>query len=501
MTEAHDVRRTAGLPGHGFRPMALDANEKLDLPATWLERGASEHPGRIALVGPDGEVLDYRALLARVRGLAAALRGGGMGPDDALGVTGLPVLPSALLVHAAARVGCALVPVDPRRPAQWRTALWLESGVGRAVSSAAEFGVLESAAAAGAGEAPIQAAPDAVQLIVATSGSGGEPKGAMLTGRNLAASVHACRERLGLHGDDRWLLCLPVYHLGGLAVLYRCVQAGACAVLHEGFEADRVWHDLVERRITHLSVIPAMLAHLLDAAGDAPPPPALRRVLVGGAELSPALAERTARAGWPVCPSYSSAETGSQIAACLPEEHCPAGCVGRPLGAFDVQVVDGHGHPTWEVGRIRISGEAVMAGYANPERRPGLGLDGGWFTTGDLGRLDAGGRLWVVGRGDDIVVTGGENVHPRQVEEVLSVCPGIGEVAVTGRPDPVWGATLVAVYTGPVGHVELADWCRAHLHGALRPRAFLRVDALPGAGSGRPDRARLRELAGGALPG
>lgn len=481
--------------------MAPHATDTPDLPAAWLERSAAEHPASPALIAPDGERLDYAGLLARVRHLAAGLTASGIGADDALGVTGLPVLETALLVHGAARVGCALVPVDPGRPAQWRTALWLESGVGQAVSSAAELRALESASDGPAAGAAIQASPDAVHLIVATSGSGGEPKGAMLTGRNLAASVRACRERLGLQADDRWLLCLPAYHLGGLAVLYRCVHAGACVVLHERFEAHRVWRDLVERQVTHVSLIPAMLAHLLDAAGDAPPPPALRRVLIGGAELSPALLERAGRAGWPVCPSYSSAETGSQAAAGVPEERCPAGCVGRPLGAFDVQVVDDHGHPTWDVGRIRLSGEAVMAGYANPERRPGLGLDGGWFTTGDLGRFDAGGRLWVVGRADDIVVTGGENVHPRQVEEVLRVCPQIGEVAVTGRPDPVWGATLVAVYTGPIGHAELATWCRAHLHGAVRPRAFLRVEALPRLGPGKVDRARLRTLGGDALPG
>ena len=501
MSEARGVPRAVDESRDAVHPMAFDATDTLDFPAAWLERSAADHPDRVALVAPDGATIAYRELLARVRRLAAALRTAGIGSADALGVTGLPVLPAALLVHASARVGCALVPVDPRRPAQWRTALWLESGVGSALSSAAELGVLESMADAVEADAPIRAAPDAVQLIVATSGSGGEPKGAMLTGRNLAASVHACRERLGLQGDDRWLLCLPVYHLGGLAILHRCLQAGACAVLHDGFEADRVWHDLVDRQITHLSVIPAMLAHLLDVAGDAPAPPALRRVLVGGAELSPALAERAGRAGWPVCPSYGCAETGSLVAACLPEERCPAGCVGRPLGAFDVQVVDEHGHPTWDVGRIRITGEALMAGYANPERRPGLGLDGDWFTTGDLGRLDAGGRLWVTGRGDDIVVTGGENVHPRQVEETLRVCPGVGEVAVTSRPDPVWGATLVAVYTGPIERAALADWCRAHLHGAIRPRAFLRVDALPGVGAGKVDRARLRGLAGGAVPG
>ncbi len=480
--------------------MNPDAIANLDLPAAWLEHSAARHPVAPALVSGAGEVIDYGRLLARAIRLAGALEQTGTAPGDAIGVSGLPALETALLLHAVARLGSALVPVDTHRSAQWRTALWLESGVGRALSSQAEFDALEAAGSESPAVA-VRATPGGVHLIVATSSSGGEPKGAMLSGRNLAASVHACRERLGLHADDRWLLCLPLHHLGGLAVLYRCAQAGACAVLHDGFDPARVWADLAERRITHLSLIPAMLAHLLDVAGDAAPPPTLRRVLIGGAELSAALAARAAAAGWPVCPSYSAAETGSQIAACLPEEHCPAGCVGRPLDAFDVQVVDDHGHPTWGVGRIRVSGEPVMAGYASPDRRPGLGLHHGWFTTGDLGRLDAGGRLWVVGRADDVVVTGGENVHPRQVEEVLRVCPGIGEVAVTARPDPVWGATLVAIHTGPIAHESLASWCREHLHGAVRPRAFLRVAALPQLGPGRIDRAGLRTLAGDARPG
>jgi O-succinylbenzoic acid--CoA ligase len=482
--------------------MAPGVPDEHDLPAIWLEHSAAAHPDAVALLDDAGTAVAYRQLLTRARRLAAALEQSGTAPGDALGVSGLSALDTALLLHAAARLGCALVPVDPSRPAQWRTSLWLETGVGQVVSSAAELAVLEASVGAVVTDGGIRADADAIHVIVATSGSGGEPKGAMLTGRNLAASVHACRDRFGLAAGDRWLLCLPLHHLGGLAVLYRCAQAGACAVLHDGFDAGRVWRGLTAQGITHLSLTPAMLAHLLDAADGAPPPASLRRVLVGGAELSTALAERAGAAGWPVCASYSCAETGSQIAAALPEEQSPPGCVGRPLEAFDVQVVDERGHPTWGIGRIRISGEAVMAGYASPDRRPGLGLEGSWFTTGDLGRLDAGGRLWVVGRADDIVVTGGENVHPRQVEEVLKVFPGIGEVAVTARPDPVWGATLVAVHTGVVDHAVLAGWCREHLHGAVRPRAFVQVAALPRLGPGKLDRERLRALAmGNTSPG
>jgi O-succinylbenzoic acid--CoA ligase len=240
-----------------------------------------------------------------------------------------------------------------------------------------------------------------------------------------------------------------------------------------------------------------MLAELLDAAGNAPPPRTLQRVVVGGMAIPAALAERTRHLRWPVCPSYGVTETMAQIATALPEERVPPGCVGRPLAGFEVQVVDGHLRPTWGLGRIRVKGPAVMAGYADPERRGGHGLDEGWLMTGDLGRLDGGGRLWVERRADDVVVTGGENVHPRQVEEMLRGCPAIGEVAVAGRPDPTRGATLVAVYTGDAAADAVAAWGRQHLPEALRPNAYHHVGSLPLGRSGLIDRELLRMLAAG----
>jgi O-succinylbenzoic acid--CoA ligase len=280
-------------------------------------------------------------------------------------------------------------------------------------------------------------------------------------------------------------------------VLYRGVEAGATIVLHDGFDPERAWWDIGHLGITHVSLVPAMLAAVLDAARDAPPPPALQRVVVGGMAVPPALAERTLRLGWPLCPSYGVTEAVAQIATALPEERVPPGCVGRPLAGFELQVVDGHGRPTWGVGRIRVKGPAVMAGYADPERRPGYGLDEGWLVTGDLGRLDGGGRLWVERRADDVLVTGGENVHPRQVEEMLRSCPAIGEVAVAGRPDPARGATLVAVYTGDAAADAVAAWGRQHLPEALRPSAYHHVGSLPLARSGLIDRELLRMLAAG----
>ncbi|MCU0971028.1 MAG: acyl--CoA ligase [Gammaproteobacteria bacterium] len=465
-------------------------------PSRWLAETASRVPDAPALISPSGEVLDYRSFAGAVHGLAAELLRSGTDPGHALGAHALRPVEAAMLSQAAARLGCPIVPGDPLRPDHWRVALWLAAGVDRAIGADADlFAAADSTAAGALPEDRTEA--ESVLLIVGTSGSGGEPKGAMLTARNIAAAVQASRARLGLHAGDRWLICLPPHQVGALAVIYRCVESGATAVLRDGFDPERTWWDIVRLGITHVSLLPGMLAELLDAARDAPPPPALQRVVVGGVAIPAALAERTLCAGWPVCPSYGVTEAMAQIATALPEERAPAGCVGRPLAGFEVQVVDGHGRPTWGVGRIRVKGPAVMAGYADPERRGGYGLDEGWLMTGDLGRLDGGGRLWVERRADDVLVTGGENVHPRQVEEMLRGCPAIGEVAVAGRPDPARGAALVAVYTGDAPADAVEAWGRRHLPEALRPNAYHHVGSLPFARSGLIDRELLRMLAAG----
>ena len=407
-----------------------------------------------------------------------------------------------LLVHAAPRLGCALLPLDPALPRATLLALLEQTGARFLITETfdAPFAieVIEAATLLDSLEENVPdfppeppampRGPDEVHIIVATSGSEGEPKGAMLTGRNLAISAQAARERLGLVERDCWLDCLPLHHIGGLAILYRCACAGAAVLPVDRFDAATVWDLLRRHPVTHLSLVPVMLSRLLDACA-APPPPTLRRALIGGAALPSKLAQRALELGWPLCASYGLTEAGSQVATLC---NLPAGwtgdLVGYPLRRMEVRIDEG-------CGRIHIRGRAVMAGYANPALVPGLGLaPGGWFETADLGRLDAEGRLWVLGRADDVIVTGGVNVHPRQVEELLAGCPGISEVAVTGRPDPAWGERLVAVLVGSAEPVQVEVWCRSHLSGALRPREFMKALELPRNAVGKLDRRRLRSL-------
>ncbi|MDP2155412.1 MAG: AMP-binding protein, partial [Sulfuricella sp.] len=335
---------------------------------------------------------------------------------------------------------------------------------------------------------------DGIELFVATSGTQGEPKAVMLSGANLQAGVLASRSRLPLQAGDAWLACLPLYHIGGMAILYRCAEAGAAVVLHESFDPQRVWNDLEKYRITHISLVPAMLARLLDNCSDSPPP-ALKVALIGGGPLSAALAERARDAGWPVCASYGMSETGSQVATLcdMPQGWAP-GQVGSPLPGFEVEVVGEDGRPTSGIGRIRIRGAAVMAGYANPQRQTGLGLAQGWFASGDLGFLDMHGNLTVLGRHDDMLVSGGTNVHPQQVEEVLKRCQGVADAALTSVADDVWGDFLVAAMVADADDAALEKWCRNELSGAMRPRRFVRLPALPRNALGKLDRQALRDL-------
>jgi O-succinylbenzoic acid--CoA ligase len=313
-----------------------------------------------------------------------------------------------------------------------------------------------------------RAARPRLALIVASSGSTGLPKGVRLHWRAVAAAARMSARGLDLRAGDVWLACLPLHHVGGALILYRCLRAGATAVVHEGFDVGAVARDLAARRVTHVSLVPPMLAQLLDAA--VPPGPTLRCALVGGAALTPALLDRARAAGWPVRLSYGMTET------------CATALVdGRPLPGVRVRA-DADG-------RLAIATPARMAGY--------LGADGRvpeWIATNDLGTVDAEGRAHVAGRADDMLVSAGVNVHPLEIEARLAACPGVRESGVTGLADPVWGDVIACAYEGETHEGALADWCRAHLPSARRPRRFLRVERLPRTASGKLDRRALPGL-------
>ena len=324
--------------------------------------------------------------------------------------------------------------------------------------------------------------PPDIAVLIATSGSEGAARHVMLSDANLDAAAAAANRHLALQAGDLWLDCLPLHHIGGLSILWRCARAGAGILLHDGFVAATVATALNRHPVSHLSLVPAMLAALL--ATGVRPPASLRHMVVGGAALPMDLYQRATAAGWPLNPSYGMSETAAQVATyTLADGPWHEGLVGQPLGSNEFALTADH--------RIRIRGPQVMAGYVE-----GGGVDAdGWLTTGDLGEIDENGRLTVTGRADDMLISGGCNVHPLEVESCLAACPGIRDSAVTGLPDETWGDLVVALIVGDATAACIEDWCRARLPAAARPRRIVHLAGLPRNATGKLERSALRRLA------
>ncbi len=459
------------------------------------------------------------ALAADARALGAALLAGGARPGDIV-LAPLPAWALARLFFACAATGLTLFPLDPAAPPQRRQHLLALAGPrGRLLEALPEFasGVAsEMQVQTGDGQTaassppPLLPLPDQPALVIATSGSEGDPKGVVLSHGNLAAAAAASAQRLPLGPGDTWLACLPLHHVGGQSILTRCAQAGATAQVLDAFSVEAVADALAGGShaptapiapITHLSLVPAMLDRLL-AAGVAPGP--LRHVLIGGAALSRALFNRAREAGWPLAVSYGLSECAAQVATWVdPGPDWLEGQVGSPLPGCRATV--------GKDGRLVLQGPQVMWGYLNPQGQPGQGLEeleeleglegpaeaGGTpaFVTGDLAARDEAGRLTILGRADDMLISGGINVHPAEVESLLLACPGVADAGVTALPDPVWGDRLVALVAGTIAPDALLQWCREHLPSSRRPRRLHRVESLPRNPMGKLQRPALRELA------
>ncbi|HEX2051097.1 MAG TPA: AMP-binding protein [Actinomycetota bacterium] len=316
---------------------------------------------------------------------------------------------------------------------------------------------------------------DDVAVVVATSGSTGAPKGVELTRAALEASARAATARLGADAGDRWLCCVPVSHVAGIGVLVRALIAGRAPVVHERFDVAAVAR---ERDATLVSLVPTMLRRLLEAGADVAH---WRAILLGGAAAPRALLDRAAAAGARVVRSYGATET------------C-GGCV------YDGVPLDGVAVATADDGRISVRGPVLMHGYRGRPELTARALSDGWFETGDVGRFDDGGRLEVLGRADDVVVTGGEKVHPARVAALLEEHPGVRAAAVVGRPDPEWGQRVVAVVVPsgarPPSLDDLRTFVRIRAARHEAPRELVVVDELPLLPSGKVDAARALGAAG-----
>jgi O-succinylbenzoic acid--CoA ligase len=305
--------------------------------------------------------------------------------------------------------------------------------------------------------------PTDAAVLIATSGSTGQPKIVELTDEALTHSATATLQRVGAASGDRWLCCLPTDHIAGVQVLTRSIVAGTTPVIHERFSPEAAMASGVQ----HVSVVPTQLRRMLEYDLSV-----FSSILLGGAAAPPDLLAAARAAGGRILTTYGMSET------------C-GGCV------YDGVPLDGVSAAVGDDGRIRLAGPVLFSGY---RLRPDLTadvLDGDWFITSDLGVI-GNGALRVRGRADDVINTGGEKVVAGEVEQLLRAHPAVEDVVVVGRPDPEWGELVTAIVVGSVTLDELRDHVRTSLPAHAAPRAVELVDEIPMLASGKPDRVRLR---------
>jgi o-succinylbenzoate---CoA ligase len=420
----------------------------------WLPRAAATAGERPAIVDPQGTVSNAELFHRAARLLPE------VGPGDRVGIA-LPAGRAFVeTLHACWLRGAVAVPLDVRLKPAERAA----QAEGALLVEVPPEPIAEQL------DPPETHDLDAVAAVVHTSGTTGEPRPVALTYGNFLWSALGSAVALGLDPDERWLCPLPVSHVGGLSVVVRSAIYGTTAVLHERFDPDAVASALAG--CTLVSLVPTMLGRVLDAgvreAGN------LRCALIGGGPVPPPLLDRARAGGIPLAQTYGLTEACSQVTTSAIGDPSTA---GPPL--FCTRVA------TTGDSEILVRGPTVARVESD-----------GWLHTGDLGDLDAEGRLRVTGRRSETIVTGGENVAPAEVEGVLESHPAVAEAAVHARPDPEWGEAVIATVVLRDNMRADSDDLRAHCRSALAPYKVPKTvgfaTALPRTQSGKLRREALK---------
>ena len=460
-----------------------------------LSAAAREAASRPALFAGD-VVLSFAELEARARAFVSALTARGIRPGSRVALLAQNRVETVIAVHALLCVGAAIVPIHPRLTAA-EVQLIVDDAAPALTLREADLDAL--CAEAPRDDAPPATAidPEAPLAIVYTSGTTGRPKGAILSRRAFLASAAASTANLGWISEDRWLLCLPLCHVGGLSILTRCLAARRAVILEPRFDPDAVLSAIIARRATLLSVVPTMLKALLERDHHGVLA-RLRAVLSGGAATPWPLLEECGRRSIPALTTYGLTEACSQAASQAPRSpYVPERGSGHALPGVELRV-DGSG-------KIHLGGPTLMSGYFRGEGRdPDTSMfTDGWLDTGDLGELDAAGRLHVHARRTDLIVTGGENVYPLEIEQCLEALPGVRRALVFGVHDPRWGQIVAAAIEvepeAATDEAALDAALASRLAPHKRPRLLAVVPALAVTGSGKLVRADAESRYAAAL--
>jgi len=473
-----------------------------DIPCPLAETAGihGDEPGLVS----DRGIITYREYESLVRRAAANLHEAGVGKGQRLAIVSGNSPDYAILLWAIWRLRAVAVLVSTRLPQATITSqlrrigcqALLCPGIAHADDNTHQprvitidcLGIRDDASIHDA-SGPCSIDPDGDATIVFTSGSSAEPKAVLHTFANHYFSALGSNENMAVAPGDRWLVSLPLYHVGGLAILFRTVLGGCAAVLSEG--GGNLTEAIDKYRITHLSLVPVQLRRLLDQDLSPSSRDRLKAVLVGGSSIPRSLIDEAQRQGLPLFTTYGLSEMASQVTTTPPEGATNRLHTSGKLLPFREMKLDRNTE-------ILVRGKTLCKGYVDGDRLAALHDGEGWFRTGDTGTLDSSGYLTVTGRLDNMFIAGGENIHPEEIEDLLCLLPKVREAVVVPVPDDEFGSRPVAFILVERDAKLMRQDLVAHLERLLPrfkvPKQFYRwpdVDAGKGL---KPDRHQLRKL-------
>ncbi len=477
--------------------------------AMLLDMAADGHGERVA-IGSRDDGLTFADVRRKAGAAASRLAGGDAGTLALLAGNG-PIVPVALF--GAAWAGVSYAPLNYRLPEA--TLRRLLERLQPAIVVEGDDWLVERARDGDGGTVPISEDSDRPAVLLYTSGTSAEPKAAVLEHDNLVSYVLNTVEFGAADPDEATLLAVPPFHVAGVTSVLTSCYSGRRLFPLPSFSAEGWLEAAHAEDVTHALVVPTMLARIVDALEASPrlPAPKLRSLAYGGARTPAPVLERALRlfpdTGF--VNAYGLTETSSTIAILDPDDHRTAvasddpasrrrlGSVGRPVPGLEVMVADEDGHmvATDGVGEICVRGPQVGGRYLDGGSRQ---LEGGWLRTGDMGSVDAEGYLFLTGRGDDLIISGGENISPAEVEDVLLAHPSVAAAAAVGIPDPEWGqrvGAMISLRPGAEADPEAVRTWAAERLGSLKAPQVLVVSAeLPATATGKILRREVRSALG-----
>jgi acyl-CoA synthetase (AMP-forming)/AMP-acid ligase II len=505
----------------------------------WVTQHARYQPRADCIVSPDGTTLTYGETDAQVTRLAWALRAAGLRPGDRIGILATDSPEYVITLLASMKLGTTFVAInfrlsppeitnllqaagvcalflagryraaaEPARRAlgdQLRLVAWLDGGDGTGTSYA---DLLARAPGADEGEMVSPATDEDILGLALTSGTTGVPKGVLQSQRMIRALVQSGALELGLQPDDLIYSGAPLFHISGIGHFLYGLSRGCASLVLPQFDADTVLRWMQSGRLRHAMLIPSMIISILSHPEVAASSYAgLRSVMYGGSPMPPSVIATMARTfGCDLFNGFGAGTEAGGQTMFRPADHRRAlagdehllGSIGRPIYGCDVKLCDADGAevPDGEVGEIYSRSESVMSGYLDQPELTAGSLRDGWFHAGDLAWRDSGGYLFLAGRADDMIIRGGENVYPVEIEDVVADHPAVLEAAVVGEPDPYWGEVVDVVIRTVTDSVVTLDELREHCRGRLAsykiPQRLIIADELPKNPTGKIRKGELR---------